>query len=748
MIGKRAIPFTVMILFLASLACTLSPTSVTAPPATSPTPLPPSGLTPTVPPAGTAAVPTGQPQPLDRPEVSLAGYSPVSVDVQPSAPSYTFGLESLVNLDRLAWLSQDQQARLETDGFVVVPGVTARIYELYQQADRTDMPAFVTTDALLHAYHVLYDFCLRYAELTHFVDDLGQLSAAMVAAAEAQYQATGGDVQEAARRNVAFFSVAAMLLDPDFEPPELVAGAAAEELTLIRGHSGIFISPLFGYREDYSQYTPRGHYTRNETFERYFQAMMWLGRLGFRVRTPDDPAAARLETRQAMLMVSALHEASIGGVPALRTWERVYLPTVFFVEAADDLTVYDYTAAARAVYGQLPTPSDLADEAQLSNLIATLETLRSPRILGGPLFDRELAELGGLPLQFRFMGQRFLPDSAIFQGLVYSEVGLYQVNGEPPFTLVESAVGPIRGFPRGLDVAAVLGSQRALAILEEEGDTDYDGYAEQLAQLRADFAELPPEQWNATLYWNWLYSLQPLLEPKGDGYPPFMGSAAWADKELNTWLGSWTELRHDTILYAKGSYTAEATSVQPEPRPVPGYVEPQPAVYARLAALTRQTLDGLDGLGLLNDELRGKLTGMEDLLLALKTMAEKELRGQSLDEAEYLSLREMGDRLEELTAFSSEMEDQVASETDDRMAVVADVHTDPNSSQVLEEGVGDAFPIYVIIQVDGARALALGGVFSYYEFKQPLSDRLTDEAWQAMDPRPALPRWTDSFIVP
>ncbi len=748
MVGKRVIPFTLTILFLASLACTLSSAPVTAPPAASPSPPPPGAATPTVRPAGPAAIPTGQPQPVDRPGVSLAVYSPVPVEVQPSAPGYTFGLESLVNLDRLAWLNQEQQARLGADGFVVVPGVTAQIYELYQQADRTDMPAFVTSDALLHAYHVLYDFCLRYAELTYFVDDLGQLSAAMVAAAEDQYQATSGDIQEAARRNVAFFSVAAMLLDPDFEPPELVAGPVAEELTLIRGHSGIFISPLFGYREDYSQYTPRGHYTRNEAFERYFQAMMWLGRLGFRVRTPDDPAAARLETRQAMLMVIALHEASIRGAPALRTWERVYLPTVFYVEAADDLTVYDYAAAARAVYGDLPTPDDLADEAHLSNLIATLETLRPPRILGGPLTDQEIAELGGLPLQFRFMGQRLVPDSAILQGLVYSEVGLYQGNGEPPFTLVESAVGPIRGFPRGLDVAAVLGSERALAILEEEGDADYDGYREQVARLRTEFAELPPEQWNATLYWNWLYSLHPMLEPKGDGYPPFMQSAAWADKELNTWLGSWTELRHDTILYAKQSYTAEATSVQPEPRPVRGYVEPQPAVYARLAALTRQMLDGLDELGLLDDELRGKLMDMEGLLLALKTMAEKELRGQPLDGDEYLSIRQIGDRLEELTTFSTDMEHEFASETDERMAIVADVHTDPNSNRVLEEGVGDAFPIYVIVQVDGARALALGGVFSYYEFKQPLADRLTDEAWQAMDPRPGLPPWTDSFIVP
>ena len=38
-----------------------------------------------------------------------------------------------------------------------------------------------------------------------------------------------------------------------------------------------------------------------------------------------------------------------------------------------------------------------------------------------------------------------------------------------------------------------------------------------------------------------------------------------------------------------------------------------------------------------------------------------------------------------------------------------------------------------------------GAVFSYYEFKQPMNNRLTDEAWQQLlaDPseRPAMPSW-------
>ncbi len=66
------------------------------------------------------------------------------------------------------------------------------------------------------------------------------------------------------------------------------------------------------------------------------------------------------------------------------------------------------------------------------------------------------------------------------------------------------------------------------------------------------------------------------------------------------------------------------------------------------------------------------------------------------------------------------------------MAVVADVHTDLNSGQALEEAVGPAFRIIVMAPIDGQPTPAVGGVFSYYEFKQPIAQRLTDEAWQGL----------------
>ena len=55
---------------------------------------------------------------------------------------------------------------------------------------------------------------------------------------------------------------------------------------------------------------------------------------------------------------------------------------------------------------------------------------------------------------------------------------------EKPFTMeLIPNVGSARAFPRALDVLAVLGSERALDILEKEGDTEYEYYYEQLNKL-------------------------------------------------------------------------------------------------------------------------------------------------------------------------------------------------------------------------------------------------------------------------
>ena len=222
-----------------------------------------------------------------------------------------------------------------------------------------------------------------------------------------------------------------------------------------------------------------------------------------------------------------------------------------------------------------------------------------------------------------------------------------------------------------------------------------------------------------------------------------MQTDAWQDKALSTSLASWTELRHDTILYAKQSYTMELTSMPmpPEEKPVVGYVEPVPDFYARLLALTKMTNQGLDDMGVLDPVSKARITNLEDVLSRLQAISEKELENEELTAEDYEFIRTFGDQLE------GTMED--VDEKARKTTIVADVHTDGNTETVLEEGVGYVDMLVVAYKLpDGRILMGAGPVMSHYEFKQPMEARLTDEKWREMleaNP-PAKPEWTSTYI--
>jgi len=69
---------------------------------------------------------------------------------------------------------------------------------------------------------------------------------------------------------------------------------------------------------------------------------------------------------------------------------------------------------------------------------------------------------------------------------------------------------------------------------------------------------------------------------------------------------------------------------------------------------------------------------------------------------------------------------------------------------VLEEGVGRVFTIYVVAPIEGQLVVTKGGVFSHYEFTQPLSERLTDESWRELldsGQAPPLEPWKSALFV-
>lgn len=684
---------------------------------------------------------TETPPPETTPPPGNGGYLSFSsfvlpdISYRPSLATYTFEPE---NVDDF-FLSASQRSLLEAQGFFIgQTGSDILFHEYYEALADRGTPVFVTSDALLHTFHILYDYSLRQIEQAYFYDEIVALTEALILTSEQYARESTGAVRDAAQANTAFLTVALLLLCPDHARASTAPESVYEELALIDAASGIAVSPLFGYREDYSQYRPRGHYTRTEELGRYFQAMMWYGRMSHLLKEQE-------QTRAAIILCRSLMDTTVAGEPALDAWERVYRTTAFYVGDADDLTVYQYAEVMEAVYGQECTLARIGDDALLAEFIERAQDLPDPRINSSVITDQQTVEDD--TKGYRFMGQRFILDSYFFFELVYDNVLFHEEDGEP-FTLVYSDAGPIRGFPRGLDILSVLGFEVAEAILVEEGDTAYQGYDEQIAALRDEVASFSLDDWGKNLYTSWLYTLAAYDLADREGYPAFMRSDAWLRKELATALGSWAELRHDTILYAKQSYTVEATSMPVASSPYLGYVEPVPEVYRRLQALTDMTRDGLMIRGLLIPEIGERLEALSDLLGFLIDVSVKELEGVPLSEEESYRVTHIGGALEYLTTFSADF-DTLQTEADESVAVIADVHTDVNSQQVLEEGVGYPLPLYVVLHQDGVTYLAQGAVFSYYEFRHPLSDRLTDEAWQdllASGFGPGLPGWMEDAL--
>jgi hypothetical protein len=642
-----------------------------------------------------------------------------------------------------AELTDAQRAMLATNGFVVqppVPGEYREFYQIYERYRYAETPIFITTDSIYHVYHLLFDKMLRDLETEHFIADLRLLTQAMLEESASQYQSLRGTaLEEQALRNVAFFGVADRLLGLSDAIPAEAQALVDAELALINAASGPSFSPIWDRPdlpederliEEYSQYIPRGHYTRSADLEMYFRAMIWYGRLTYRLMD-------NFETQRALLMVQAMRAATAAdGTPALTLWQNIYDPTVFIVGKADDLGIYEYGALSDQIFGAAPSLTSFADPALFAAFKSASESLPPPQVNSMWVWiwqDQETVTKG-----FRFMGQRFTLDAYVFGQVIWRRVG---TDSQP------------RGLPRGLDFFAAMGSDEAYAILDEMGATRYANYDTQMTKVQGEIAALGMDSWTQNLYWAWLYSFQPLIEPKGAAFPAFMQTQAWTRKDLHTALASWTELKHDTILYAK-QVMAEMGGGGPDEPPPHGYVEPNPEAYARLLALTQMTYDGLESRGLLTDLTRANLNNLIEELSFLQRIAEAELNGEPISDDDYWHIKYWGGVLEQFTLAAADTTGGMDRDlSDQKAALVADVATGTNDLMnlvVLEEGVGQPTVIYVVLP-DSPWRVGVGAVFTYYEFEVEPANRMTDETWQTMveaGTNPPQPEWTQLFVSP
>jgi hypothetical protein len=245
-----------------------------------------------------------------------------------------------------------------------------------------------------------------------------------------------------------------------------------------------------------------------------------------------------------------------------------------------------------------------------------------------------------------------------------------------------------------------------------------------------------------------------------------MRTEVWQKKQLQTQLASWAELRHDTLLYAKQSYTGVPGCEYPA-----GYVEPYPALYARLRTFAERAAKQLSEVALIppdpshhgqfkqiRDQHLRYFARMSSIMSTLESIASKELEAQPLSPQEAKFLEQVVDQRGNVKAGSGQRPqfdgwycDLIYGDRGsvmDWVPTVADVHTDPESRSVLHVGVGDTNLCVIAIDNDDDRAVYVGPVYSYYEFRHSAESRLTDVEWQNMlgsGNAPRRPAWVDGF---
>jgi hypothetical protein len=723
----------------------------------------------------------------------LKYYVPIEEDFKIDMPSYTLPLniDKITNFSSVAdkYLPQKRQKDLlKKNGFVVVKrGETDNLTKFYKNLLKENIPIYITADTPLHLFHILFDETLKEIEEENFYPDILKVTEKLLEASKVDYNKHGGELKEAAKRNAAYFSVAMKLLNPEFSPPGYVKKWVEWETNKINNHSGLpdysiaRENALFRIPEDYSQYKPRGHYTRSEELKKYFRGMMWYGRMTFLMKGhekfgPISPPAqaltdretAKIQTLQASLIAINSGKLKLNdGRSVTEVWDRIYAVSAFYSGFSDDLTIYDYRKSLREIFGSEFTTKELENEKKFAQFLLELSKKTPPAIFsgtGGAGIDpglvkghesisvEQLDSILTKTMGLRFMGQRYIPDSYILSQLVSPAVGTIPEKIPERFTVVyipDERIQPdlcysIRGFPQGLDVFSVFGSSRAEKHIRDYKDDEYPKYYDQLNKLRKEFSVLTEKDWNRNLYWSWLYALKTLTREREKGYQTYQQTDAWLDRQLNTALASWSALRHNTILYAKQSYTpvhVGITSYTPPPSPPKGLLEPLPEFYKNILTTSKMAYAGLKDLNALTPKSERKLVSLIGTLEELYQICKKQVENEPLSGADNSFL---GNFAEKLKNSIGDVEESGLKTT-----IIADVHTESNTNQCLEEASG--YLDYLIVAYKRPTqdiVLAVGPLLSYYEFKHPMSDRLTDEKWREMlksGKEPERPRWIKSF---
>jgi hypothetical protein len=657
---------------------------------------------------------------------------------------------------------------LSQNGFVVSERMKKIAFgDAFMDIFHKDLPVYISTDAILHPLHISYDRILKDVELGITIDRLKSMLQAMhnqQSVLASNYSAYP-EMQTMLKDVDVYSTIPLKLLGLNVNPyypsnQSLVSLIMAE----IESEEADTLS-LFSTNckwIDWSQFKIRGHYTDDPELGKYFQAMIWLGRTELYLAKPNAMAAPPCEMqtfhdvqRQIIdaFLIYELFEISNSTL----VYEEIEDIIKFFVGEQDNVTIDNLEYLKNAI--NLNNLSELLDSIKVVEFQDTLanQPFANQLILSQMLWSNPMTPDSIIPASaFMLFGQRFVIDSYVTATVVYDKIKYFEQE-------------PCRLIPSTLDVLFSLGNDASIQLLQSELNEWH--YSTNLAALRYLIDTYDGSFWNSSLYNIWLNSIRELnpIEDRSS-LPPFMQTAAFWQKMMNTQLSSWTELRHDNLLYAKQSYSGGTICSYPY-----GYVEPFPEFYnglknfAQIASTKLQTLNFPDPgyqqglvnyfnhlnkcadtlMNISNKELNKLPLNQQEIYFLKKLIYETMTSGQFLD-GWYVNLYYND-------AFSTNDPNGggVYGGLLESDHLVADIHSAPFDctggmpGYVVHVGTGSInLGVFVANAYDSIQTAYVGPVTSYYEYITEDFLRLTDEEWDNQYLQSAVrPEWVNIYLA-
>ena len=638
--------------------------------------------------------------------------------------------KNIANRDIL-FMNNDALSKLLRNEFLVKKEYQyMEFYNYYEEARYNHFPNFVTTDSMLHTFHLYFDYLMKKIEKSTLSEKVLDFSKNMLEVSKANYTNLKGTVLENnAKTVVAYFSVPTILLDETYEIEPYVKEIVEAELDKIKGQSYIDLRPLFleyyketypsgMFNEDYTQFIPRGHYTEGEDLEKYFKALMWYGRTNFASDYEDL-------NKCAMLISCYMNDSKL-----LKEYKDIKNIIYYFAGESDDNSVEEYIEALKNVYGNADLVSIINNSDKYNNFVSKIKELKLSSINSSPLmFDSKENNVN-----FRLIGQTYTYDEDIFTNLIFDRV--LRRNDQ---------TNKKRYLPDFLDVPASLNSDLALKILDKEDKTNFPNYMENLNKLRKRIPENIKKDDKNILYNKWMRALYRLveLEKNDEKLPSFMRNEEWKKKTLETFAGSYAELKHDTILYTKQTYGVaecgegggdEFYDTEEYEIDYKGYVEPVVELYKELKTMSLDMKAHFYELTLLVETDIEFLDNFGALAAMLETISNKELNNIELTKEEYDLIEGYGATIEHLIIDSGAYAyERGENNPQPSSAIVADVATgDRNIGDysVLEIATGNPIRIFVLVNAGGKYKICQGAAYDFYQFEVEPEKRMNDIEWR------------------